>query len=66
MDKLNAWWRWWKEKARTVVFLVCFHFSSMKENDIQAAMDGAQILVGEIVRECLAALKCVQAQMHYI
>lgn len=46
--------------------LVCFHFSSMKENRMEAAMDGTQILVGEVVRECLGALKCVQVQMHYI
>ena len=38
--------------------------NTIKENYIQTVMDEAQILVGKIV--CLAALKCVQVQMHYI
>lgn len=42
-----------------------FFFFFMK-NDIQAAKDGTQSLEEEIARECLAALKCVQVQMHYI
>lgn len=55
-----------RKKSRKVLSLVCFHFSSSKENGIQVAMDGTQILVREIVRECLAALKRVRVQMHYI
>lgn len=37
-----------------------------EENHIYTAIDGTQILVGEIVRECLGALKRIQVQIHYI
>ena len=47
MDKLAAWRRWWNKKAEWLS-LVCFYFSSTKEDDIPTAMDEAQILVGEI------------------
>lgn len=63
-DKLTAWMI--NEKEQKISLFGCFHFSSSEESNIEVAMDGTQILVGEIVRECLAALKCVQVQMHYI
>lgn len=55
-----------KERKQSNSLLVCFHFSSMKEIHIQAAMTETQILVEGVVRECLGALKRVQVQMHYI
>lgn len=54
------------KESRKIIFMVCFHFSSTKENNTQVVIDRTQILVGETVRECLAALKYVQVQMHYI
>lgn len=39
-----------KESKQNNCFVYLLPFSSMKENDIQAAMHGAQILVGESIR----------------